>query len=140
MNIKIGKRLNQPKHKNQFKIVVNFMYGDADGYGEETLFVDKDDKNLERFLKFLNNCYKAYPGGRGGCDDYDSETVEDYWLFCDDYDYDMSEEEEKERNENTISLDWQIEPNGFGNMASYDGYDITFFDENSIEHHVDVTN
>jgi len=139
MEIKILRPIKPEVHKNEYKVVVSFMYGDADGYGTEEIFIDKDDPLLERFINFLDDCEKAYPSGRGGCDDYNSDIVPDYWLFAEDYDKELTDEEEKLRESVDFYLEWHCDPDGYGNMSSFDGYEITFFNEQGIEHNIRIT-
>ena len=139
MKIKIGKQIKPEVHKNEYKFVIEFMYGDADGYGNEEIFINKDNPFLERFINFLDDCKKAYPGGRGGYDDYNSDVVPDYWLFAEDYDKELTDEEEKLRESVDFYIEWQHDPSGDGIMASFEGYEITFFDEQGIEHEVKIT-
>ena len=112
------------------------MYGDADGYGSEIIFIDKDNSFLERFINFLDDCEKAYPNGRFGYDDYNSDVVPDYWLFSEDYDKELTEEEEKLRKSVNFYLNWHIDPSGDGIMSTFEGYKITFFDDHGVEHKV----
>jgi hypothetical protein len=138
MEITIGDPIKPEVHKNEYKVVVKFMYGDADGYGSEEIFIDKDDPILERFINFLNDCEKAYPSGRSGYDNYDSDIVPDYWLFAED-DKELNDEEEALRKTSDIYLYWHYDPSGDGIMASFNGYKITFFDAHGIEHKVIIT-
>lgn len=139
MKITIGDPIKPESHKNEYKIVVNFMYGDADGHGSEIIFIDKDNSFLERFINFLDDCKKAYPNGRGGYNNYNSDVVPDYWLFCDDYDKELTEEEEDLLKSVDFYLNWHYDPSGDGIMSTFNDYKITFFDEHGVEHKVIIT-
>ena len=81
--LKIGEPLKSKKNPtNMFKVYIEFMYGDADGYGHEELLIKKDNPYLERFLIFLDDCIKLYPEGKGGYEGFDE--VEGYDIFCND--------------------------------------------------------
>jgi hypothetical protein len=139
--IKLGKIIKPIKRKDVYKFEVKFMYGDADGYGSEIIYVEKNNPYLERFIDFLDNCEKAYPNGRGGYDDYNDKVVKDWWLFAMDYwNGDESEEERKEKERESeecgIFLRWHMDPCGDGIMASYEWTNITFFNEYGVEFEV----
>ena len=121
----------KPHHPNCYCIAIKFMYGDADGYKTIKLHVprnEKSDAELPRFLKFLDNCNKAYPHGRGGRDDYDH--VEDYDRYIEGID-------NPEDIDDSFIFCWEYEP-GCDIQASFDGYKITYFDENNVEYLVEV--
>ena len=153
MKLEIGKPLKKVKKlpKNQYKFIISLMGGDADAYFSQKLFVDGDDPNLERFLNFLDNCEKEYPRGKKGFDDYTG--VEDYHLFVgyeDDYPEEIEENGvwrettqedldkwDKEGYDCGIQFEWESNHEYFG-VSSFDGFTVTYFDENSIEHKVKV--
>jgi hypothetical protein len=139
--IKIGKPVKPIKNPtNTYKVVINFMQGDADGDSQEEVLIDKDDPYLDRFITFLKNCSKFYPSGKGGYADY--SEVKDYWLFCGgDFDEDLTEEEiefqEQELEKNVISFNWDRNLDMYG-VASFESYVITYFNESGIEHKVTI--
>ena len=132
MKFKIGKKLTPEIHKNEYRININFMYGDADGYEDVDIFVSKEEENneLPRFIVFLDNCIKLYESsGRCGYDTYDE--VEDYGYFVD-------ECEENESEDPQIILEWPYDPSNGGTKATIEGYTITYFDEDGYEYGVKI--
>lgn len=134
INMKItitNKPKTKPRHPNCYCIAIKFMFGDADGYETIKLRIPRNEKNeaeLPRFLKFLDNCDKAYPCGRGGCDNYDH--VKDYDRYVEGID-------NPEDLDDNFIFHWQYDP-GCDIQSSYDGYEITYFDENNVEYLVEV--
>lgn len=130
MKITIGKPIPPEENpKNQYKIVLDFMIGDADGEDEIEIFCSKDNTSLERFLTFLDNCEDYYKeSGKGGYEDYTG--VKDYYVFCNGV-------QKKDPNLNEFLFDWSYE-GMFGTCNSLEGYTITYFDENGVEHFVTV--
>lgn len=125
IKFKIGKKISPHIHKNEYRIIVNFMYGDADGDGKEEVFISKDSKDLERFIRFLKESI-----------DVDRDTlqdIKDFDYFCDEY---------HEEGNNTVSdfnLDWHYDPTCEGDRAIMNYYEITYFDHNGDEFEVKVT-
>lgn len=130
MEIIIGRPIEQPKYENVYKIVIDFMYGDADGSGQTELFIDKDNKELPRFIKFLNDCEKV-PGLAGW--DSIKNYVPDFKIFASD----INRPEHNEDLED-IYVEWHSDPTNDGGEARFDGYRITFFNEEGIEHRVTI--
>jgi len=145
--IKILKPLKPNKQpKNKYKFVIELMGGDGDAYFHPEVLVDKDNPYLDRFLKFLDNCKKKYPHGKGGDDNYND--VEDYWLFveCDEYPEEIEENGvwrettqedwdsfDSELNNCGIQFEWENSYEYFGE-SSYRNVTVSYFDENGIEY------
>jgi len=132
MKIKIGKPIKNETPKNCYKFVINFMFGDADGYDEVELEVDKDNPYLERFINFLERC-----------EDFDADNswdeLEDAWLFVEDAWWGDDDEKESEIEKADIFFEWLSDVAREGYNASFDGYGVTFFNEQGIEHEVKIT-
>lgn len=128
MKIEIGKPVKTTRHINKYKIYIEFMTGDADGYESLTLFVSKShEKDILKLLEFLERCAKAYPYGRGSKDTYNH--VEGWNYFCghsptSDY-------------SQTCSFSWPIEIYGEF-QCTYEKVIVTFFDKNGIEHETKI--
>jgi hypothetical protein len=139
VKITIGKKIRPVERKKAYKFVINFMYGDADGEGTEEVYVDKDNPYLEKFITFLKDCKEAYPRGRDGYScHYNSEKIKNYWLFCETGD-ELTDKQFEEIEECGISLDWQYDPTNEGYQASFEGYEVTYFDEDGQEYEVKIT-
>ena len=132
MKIKIGKPIPpDEERRNCYQFVIDFMYGDADGYGGTEVEVDKDHPYLERFINFLERC-------KGFDADGDFEELEDSWLFVPETNWTDIPEQEAERDKADLSFDWLSDISREGYYASFDGYSVTFFDEQGIEHEVKI--
>jgi hypothetical protein len=133
MKIEIGKPIEKEKNpKNCYKFVIGFMYGDADGYDDSEVEVSKDHPYLERFINFLERC-KTFDA------DNSFKGLEDSWLFVPEQNWTNIPEQEKERDEADLSFDWLYDVAREGFRASFDGYEVTFFNEQGIEHEVKIT-
>ena len=130
MEIIIGNKINPVTYKNVYKFDIEFMYGDADGYTNEVVFVRDENPNLKKFVKFLQNCQKAYPNGRRGDDNY-NDVVEDWELFCSDGSW-----PKKDKN-NIIQFFWPYDPGG-DIQASFESFKITYFNDICVEHEVEI--
>lgn len=136
MELKIskGKKVKKPQYKNQYKIVLNYMYGDADGDGTDEIYIDEDNEDTERFIEFLENWLKAYKNGRGGSDDYSEDVVKDWDYFTDEegtYDDDNNRTKK-------IWVEYHKDPQTQDMWATLETYEITFFDANGDEYEVKV--
>jgi hypothetical protein len=132
MKLEHGKVIQKPKYNNVYKFYLRFMIGDADGWLYETLYVSPDNKHIERFITFLDDCEKAYPYGRGGGDRDNYQRVVPEWnVFCgedfSDNDHDL----------NALCFGWPYEPESCC-QASFDRYTITYFNADGVEHEVKV--
>lgn len=115
-DIAIAGQPTAPKYRDKFVVTVEFMYGDADGEGIEQVAFGKNQKDLlVEFLNFLSRCANAYPGGRGGCDDYDHIEGWSKWV-----DY--------EGGGNNPTLEWQNDPQGDGFQASFRHAFVEWYD------------
>ena len=130
MEIKILKPIENEISKNCYKFIISFMFGDADGYDEVELEVDKDNPYLERFINFLERC-KTFDA------DNSWDELEDAWLFVEQA-YPDDSEQELEMEEADIMFGWLYDVAREGYMASFDGYEVTFFNEQGVEHNVRI--
>ena len=149
--------VKDPTYKNCYKIIMDFMIGDADGDEESVVFVTKDNPNIEEFLKCLEMCSKAFDEtGMGGCDTFsdvpgygkffgdedDDEEEEDDYEESDEDEYDEDEDvydDAEEIQDRRIRADHPYQPDGMGIECSFEGYSITHFDGDGKEFAVDVT-
>lgn len=145
MEIIIGVPIEKEELKNCYKIHLNYMYGDADGYSDETFYVDEDYEYLEELITFLNSLSEAFPHGMAGYDTYGVDNTEYYWLFAEDYwleDEDLDEEEKAKREKmldnNSIVIDIPYERWNGGGHASFEGYEITYIDDVGNEFEVEI--
>lgn len=111
MKINIREVVKSKKLKNVYVFKITTMEGDADDYHKFTIKVDneKDVKKLIRYCKVLE---KAYPNGKGGCDDYDDleffpEWFGDSWFSYEDM------------------------------INSFESWKLFYYDENGDKHKVD---
>lgn len=133
MQLQHGKEIKKPKYINVYKFYLRFMIGDADGYAYETLYVSPDNKHIERFITFLDDCEKAYPHGRGGGDKYNYNRVVPEWeVFCGDDDLTKGDKDLKK-----FRFEWPYEPHGCY-QTTFDGYKITYFNADGVEFEVKV--
>lgn len=128
MELKIskGKKVKKPQYKNQYKVVLSYMYGDADGNGEDEIYIDEDNEDTERFIEFLENWLKVDDD-----DDYDKEHIKDWDYFSEDGDSD-------EESKGEIFVEYHSDPSREGYPAAFQSYEITFFDANGDEYEVKV--
>ncbi|AGO48947.1 hypothetical protein N356_gp055 [Cellulophaga phage phi14:2] len=142
MKFKITDRVKKNRNPTStFEFVIELMGGDADASFYPTVLVDENNPYLERFVKFLENCKKAYPNGKGGYDDY--SHVEDYWLFIEESEFpdDISKEQEaafeKEVENCGITFFWESNYEYFGE-SSFVNYRVLYYDENGIKHNIEI--
>jgi hypothetical protein len=110
--------------KNQYKIVMNTYFGDADGYKKYKFIVDA--KKIEQVILEILFVEYQFENGRGGCRNmYDqncyfnnsSHSRKEFFTWFDNYPYDSNAEQN----------------------YSLDEYTVTFFDKNSVEHKVSIS-
>lgn len=71
-DIKIKEKVEMEVPKRGLYVELEWMYGDADGY-KNVIVGPFPDNNKNLFIDFLNTLElmeKAYPHGKGGCEDY----------------------------------------------------------------------
>jgi hypothetical protein len=122
---------NEKNPTNCYKFEIGFMFGDADGYDEVELLVDKDNPYLERFINFLERC-ENFDANE------DFEELEDSWLFVEDQ-FPEDAEKQLEIKKANIQMEWLSDVAREGYMAAFNYYNVTFFDEQGIEHNVKIT-
>lgn len=124
MEIIIKDKIIPPIHKNEYKIEIVFMSGDADGFETKTVFVNENHLDLKRFIEFVYRCKNFYFGrGGGGQDEY--YGVHDFVYFSD------------EATVKDIYLEWPYDPMGDCQQTLYK-ISITYFDENGDEFNVKI--
>lgn len=130
MQLTINREVVIEVPKSQFKVQVNFMFGDADGSATEEVLIDDNKRDeLERFIKCLIMCNAAFPNGRGGGSEYDYDNVPDYDRY-------FSEDWDDEETEPEIYCEHPNEPDGYGYQSTFRGFSITHFDESGVEREV----
>lgn len=123
----------KPVHTNCWGVAIKYMYGDADGYETIHSYIPRNERNdaeMPRFVKFLENCKNAY---LQGCErehyyaikDYD-RYVEDSRSATDDLDY-------------HFIICWCYDVYG-DYPAAFVEYEITHFGNNGTEFIVEVEN
>lgn len=119
MKLIIGETVEHVTNTNVFKIHLEFMQGDGDGYPTQTIYVDKNDPNLisiieffERFLVFQAEDYSgAFDSGFHNFDKWDE-------LFEGKDGYNLSH------------------PRDDGGYAHFEDYTVTYFSESGTEYYV----
>ena len=144
MELKIKSKKQKRTRKPHYKVTVNFMHGDADGYANEKItFRESEIEGLINLIMVLEVCNNIYPSGRGGYDEhyhipeytatfseYGDEYVEDQtWN-----DYEKAIYDEYSKKEIYIN-----HPNYEGINSSFDGYGVVFVDENGDKADVKIT-
>ena len=124
-----------------FYVDLNYMYGDADGYNTVTAGPFPEDRKdlLVEFLNVLEGMLAEYPHGKGGFDGY--ENVPNYSKFFETEDgYETEDEADAAQEIEQLGLLQEIEyaPNGYGSVASFEGYTCYYHDGTSLTKH-DVT-
>ncbi len=132
-DIKIKEKVEMEVPKRGLYVELEWMYGDADGY-KNVIVGPFPDNNKNLFIDFLNTLElmeKAYPHGKGGCEDYYhiSEVRKFFDLYSDE-----SENMRKEDYEIIEKLNPKIEyvPDGGGCAASFIGFRTFWYDGNSL--------
>lgn len=132
MKLEKGKEIVKPIRSDVYKFELMFMIGDADGWDYRNLYISPNNKHIERFITFLDDCKKAYPHGRGGYDMY-SEKVPEYKIFCGTDDLSEADGELAQ-----LCFDWPYDIYHDYEMT-FRSYTITYHDHSGIEYEVNVT-
>jgi len=110
MLVQIGKKLKATKPKNIWRVNVQTMTNDADGWNDFDLdFSDKSE--FERVILYCEVMEKQYTQGRGG-----GSGFYDHLDFFDKY----------------FNEDWYYEEGGEW-MDSWDGFTLSYFDQTGEE-------
>ena len=113
MTIQIGKKMKDTKPKNIWRVNVQTMTNDADGWNDFNLdFSDKSE--FEKVILYCDVMKKQYNHGRGG-----GSCFYDHLDFFDKY----------------FNEEWYYEYGEY--MDSWDGFSLTYFDQTGEE--FDVT-
>ena len=131
MKLKVKKKANS-KIKNSYKVIAEFMDGDADGFNTDELIVPiselEDENNMAEFeslLLTIERCNHAWPHGKGGYDGY--EDVEGY--------------EKHIGWDATSPYSMEHVSGGYCDdcISSFDGWSLLYYDELGNEFPVSVT-
>jgi hypothetical protein len=119
MKLTISKPI--PCHKNQYKFTINFMHGDADGESDYSIYVGKSDEaELIKFIEIIDKCKFLH-----------DEIPEELAPYCDE-DYEGDEEPK-------FYFEWPGDHTAdYQFLAGWDGYSLTYFDENGHEYDVKI--
>lgn len=132
MKLEKGEEIVKPTYSDVYKFELKFMIGDADGWDYRNLYISPDNKHIERFITFLDDCKNAYPHGRGGYDNY-NDIVSEWNIFCGDDDLTKGDKELQQ-----FRFEWPYDSYG-DCQTSFSIYKITYFDTNTVEYEVNVT-
>jgi len=140
MELIIKEKIDQPVYKNQYELIIHFMEGDADDYHESVVRIAKEhEEELKDLLKVVIDCNKAYPRGRGGYD-----HVPGYNKYFG-YNEEMSVEEfEKLQTIFNCEDNWSDSlinhptDSRYGISDSFNGYELFYYNEDSIKYKVDI--
>ena len=136
--------------KEVYEIVIEFIHGDADHFTQETIgtFTENELDLLEEAVIICRKMKKSYPQGRGGDDNYnDSEDnqediengwIKDYnlWFSPDNYCCEHPEDEHNPRIKKAIEHPYDIA--GCGNEATFENFEVIYYDKNGMVYEVDV--
>jgi hypothetical protein len=131
---------NVPDYRDAFVVEVQVMYGDADGYGDFEIgpfAKDKDDALLEDFVTLCKGMDAAYPHGRGGDDNYNHVPGFNEWFDSENH---LTEEEWEAlpQRQRDLGRDWPYDPQGDGVQASFEKYEVFYYDETGVKFDVKV--
>jgi len=116
MKIKIGSRIAKENPKNIYRITVDTMTGDADGWND----LELDFKDKEEFIKVVRYCevmaLQYQKCGRGGGDGF-----YDHLDFFEDY----------------FNEEWYYQDGEW--MDSWESFGLTYFDQTGDEFKVSYT-
>lgn len=131
--------------KNKYKLSIGFMLGDADGYEDIDVFIDKDkldnDKKyaseVETLVVSILDCIKKDSRGRRGYDDmqemfedhYKNEEIKKFIIDYNEYD----EELEVIYSEYKDLMFYFPHESNSGFYHSFQTINTTYYDENSTE-------
>lgn len=156
--VKIGEPVKGPENpKDSFVITATAGYGDADGSDDLTFAVIPNKPEympyLEEAIDFCERMKAYFPHGMGGDDTYVGIEGGDKWLgFEPDssmYSYELDEDDEEKPEISPIYREltacnyyegWPGDPmTGGQSDASFSGYVVRYFDNDGVEHEVEIT-
>ena len=111
--IKLGKRVSESNPRKTFRFELEYMHGDADGDSTDVFDIENEDHAIA-FDKFL----KANENKGRHCDEWEDSDFFDESMELDFY--------------------WMYDAGGTDHQASYEGYTLTYFDENGIEFEAEI--
>lgn len=139
MRINILGEAEAPNYRDKYVVECEAMFGDADGKGMVVIggfVMGKDEEYLADLLQTCERLTKAYPHGRGGGDDYDHIEGFNRWFRPDNLS--LEEWESLPKAVQDLSSEWLMEPDGMGHQASFEGYEVFYYDENGVKFNVAV--
>lgn len=150
MELIIQEAVPSNKTPNSYEVVIKTMRGDADGYDYiimEPFIRNQDEASIEFLLEVLTELAAAYTHGMGGMDNYSHVKHFETWFGGSSYD---TEESYLKYAQNTLPYaeyaaailvvgehyaDWPAEE---GYQNSYEGFKIFYYDDNAVQHNVQV--
>lgn len=109
-----------------YYVNIDYMYGDADEYNDQMVgcFTEDDKAYLLDFINILDRCLEAFPDGRRGNDNYEDHIPElKIWLGNE-----KTDDPKLADCIDRIAFEWEIDPDGWGDEATIEGYAITYYD------------
>lgn len=137
----IKKEASKTDLKTGYKLEIQFMEGDADGYETTVEYFGDDNKvdmeSLKATIMALARCNAAYPNGMSGYDTYNG--LPEYDVFFDD-DYNEDDEEYTALVSKLNPGDVYLKhPSGYEGMTtSFDGYWLTYINPDGSEIEVEI--
>lgn len=121
--LKIGNKKENPK--STFKFHFEWFHGDGDAYSSSEVFFNENDNDLQRFTNFVTNFPDLYGADVEDVDD-DLKSEIDYFS-----DY-------KRKTENRFDFETDNTCDGCCYAQDQSPVEITYFDENGVEHEVEL--
>lgn len=129
----IGNPTQKPKIADIFRFKVSYMHGDADGYNTENFDVAASDMEMViNYITFFVNLSSNRYGNRGDMPRYrDWGNIDRlyYKIFGGDPEYTYDDMREMVISDHTSDHEY---------AAAVDGFDVFYFDNDGIEHVVNV--
>lgn len=157
MEFTIEKGKEKRKKEPHYKLEIEFMFGDADGEEFVSTIIDQTDiENAKSLILATACCCAAYPGGRGGGDEYDGLPEYDAFFLedfadPDNYVFVFNEDDSNEIAQEKVNAYLEsLNPNGYGMEhpwdptggdmhATFRNYKLYFIDADGDKSNVKIT-
>jgi hypothetical protein len=143
-------KLKQACRKNQYRLAITFMEGDADGYKTGLVYSDKYEGEIEELMKLYREQIKVASRGLGGddCDELLDDTAKKFannpvLVAAVAKKFNISEEEQKDLKAMTDAARDYLLDLGHCNYGGYDiprapdSLELTYFDSNGDEYYAE---
>mgnify|MGYP003547465665 FL=1 len=147
MNFKIDRSKSETLIVNTYKIILEFMLGDADDFREEYLFISTETFNsnipeISKFVKSILDCIEQDDRGRCGINNSEDFAqkyikIKNWSVFCDEINNAQEVVDDFDKHtEHSDFITYSVPRDYNGWYYAYKSIEIVYYDEDGLMYNV----